>query len=495
MGQPPHKLSPLERKKLVLLEKQKRYRRHLRLAFDAKDLSSRATPKQNEILRAPPGVHYIVASNRAGKSQMGARIVAWHFNNDHPFHQRPTKWGNGPITILMVGRVGEQMESELWANKIEPFLEPGSYHIHKPSANIAHIQHKENKNKIIFISHHDPEAAREKAQAYTAQIVWLDEMPSKVGVLNELRARVFDSDGWMYCTFTPLIKNVEIVKMIDTPSERATKWFISVLDNPKFADKTEAQIIEEFRALSASESEFQARMYGKWMTSDHNVFSYDSERNFRNPVAYEPHIWPHTMVVDPAASGLVGVTIWAREPTKDVWYCMMAKTLNGSAFSTMIPELENIAKPFNIVRRICDCNPSAFYHEAQVQKISYVAVADKKNNKENSIDLANMALATQDVFLTDGAQILIDELVRCQRSETNPDRIIQASTYHTADTFRYFLMEKPRFTEFKPAVKPQERVRRDWKNYLTRKAKHDKKVAEKQQRTTVRFSKMRRRWI
>lgn len=478
-------LTPIQLKKLELVKLQAEYRKKLTLAFDANHVNSRPTPRQLEIIKSKKNIHYVVGSNRSGKSQLGARIVSWWFEGTHPYVKRPAEWGDGPITILFVGQVGEQMDSALWNAKVELFLKPGTYKVVKSGNAISRIEHIATGNRIIFISHQDAEAARKKAQGYAAHVVWLDEMPNKASLLTELRARVLDTNGFMYCTFTPLLRNVEIQKIVDTKSKKSQKWFISVLDNPVFANRRE-EVIEEYRANSSSEAEFQARLNGKWMSSENAVFLYDSEKNWARPEGYEPHLWPHVAVVDPAASGKAGLTVWAREPAKDIWYCVMAKYVNGDAFSLMVPTIEAMLEPFNVVKRICDCNPSGFYKEAGLVGIKYHPITEKSYNKENMIDDVNSALAATRVFLSPGSELLVDELLTCQRSEDNPDRIVKASKYHTADTFRYFIQMKPRFETVKAEVKPEERIRHQWKQHLQK----------EQKRAITKMHKMRgaRRW-
>lgn len=478
------KLTPEHRKKLELQELRNEWREHLSLAFDSNDLTSRPTPTQMKIIKdSKHNIHYVLGSNQSGKSQLGARIVSWFFENSHPYIKRPEKWGDGPITILMVGRVGEQMESELWNKKIKPFLKEGTYKEIRPNGNLSRIENLENGNVIIFISHHDAKAAREKAQGYVAHVVWLDEMPNKVGILNELRMRVVRMGGFMYCTFTPLIKNLEIKKMVDSSSKRAKKWFMSALDNPYVEDKEE--LIAEYRATSASEAEFRARMYGEWMSTDSAVFSYDSELHFKNPEEYDPMVWPHILVVDPAVSGLAGVSVFAREPSKDVWYNVLAKKLKGSAFSRLVPEIEDMVSKFNIIRRICDCNPSGFYAEANKMGLNYIPVSDK-SDKENSIDDTNSALADNTVYMTGNSNELVDELVACERSEINPEKIINASSFHTADTLRYFVRMKPKFAAIKIQPKPDEWVKYEWKKHLQSQQKRDITKMKKINRRSLR---------
>lgn len=486
------KLTSEQRKKLELVKLQKQYREKLRYAFDADVLDSKPTPQQARIINSKLNIHYIVGSNRSGKSQLGARIVSWWFENNHPYLDRPEKWGDKPITILMVGQVGSQMDTELWNNKLSKFLNPGSYRVVRQGNSIDYIEHRENKNRIVFISHLDPDAARKKAQAYTAQVVWLDEMPSKAGVLSELRLRVLDENGFMYCTFTPLIRNQEIKKIVDASSTLSKKWFISILDNPKFDAAEREIIIDEMRALSASEAEFQARLNGAWMGMETAVFMYNPEINWMDklPESYSPNIWPHVAVVDQASSGNAGLTVWAREPKRDFWYCLKAKYLKGEPSSLLVQTVEKEIKDFHIVKRICDCNPSGYYKEAQLQKIRYVPISEKAYNKENSIDEANAALVTGDFVLVSGSELLAEELTMCSRAEDNPEKIVKASKYHTADTFRYFLAKKPKFEEIQPEPRPEERIRRDWKNKLT----NDQKKSKMQVRTKLRRIKREQSW-
>jgi hypothetical protein len=258
------------------------------------------------------------------------------------------------------------------------------------------------------------------------------------------------------------------------PTKRSKKWFISVLDNPKFNEEELKDLIQEFRAISSSEAEFQARLNGQWMSMDSAVFHYDSEKNWSDLDDYDPRIWPHVLVVDPAASGMAGISLFAREPNRDVWHCVLARYMKGTAFSRMVPDIEEMVAPFNIVKRICDCNPSGFYKEAHLQGVRYKAITDKSFNKENMIDAVNAALAQEIVYLTKGAEVLADELLMCSRSEENPERILKSSKYHTADTLRYFVHLKPKFETVKAEPRPEERTRRAWKEKLQKDAKRDK---------------------
>lgn len=482
-------------KKMELLKLRQAMQHKLRMAFDAFDLKSRPTEKQLEIIKSPIPVNYVVGSNRSGKSQLGGRIITWWFNNDHPYQERPAKWGDDPISILMMGQDTRNINFEIIPKKIRPFIgtEGVDYKVKRDGGNISAITNLKNGNTIIFMSHSDAEQARRRGQGFTGNVVWLDEMPSISTIVTELALRVLTTDGFMYTTFTPLVRNDEIRSIVDNSNGvDAKKWVISILDNPSLTEEKRATLVEYFQKISGSQAEFRARMYGDWLASEHLVFKYNAERNKGHLDGYMPNIWPHVVVVDPAASSLAGLSVWARHPEADVWWCVKAKYLQGEAFSDLVKTVEKEIAGMNIMARKCDCNPSAFYIEAAKQNIKYSPINDKHYNKENMIDACNEALLNQRVWMTEGAQPLIDELTVCSRHEDDPSRIIKASKYHCADTFRYFIHSKPKFEGPQQVIAPDARVRYEWKQSLERKAEKREEQMIKAQRKKLRIARRRR---
>ena len=462
-------LTPEQRKKIELLKLRKRLAEKLRYAFDPKNIESRPTPAQMEIIKSNIPINFVVGSNRSGKTAVGSRIITWWWNNNHPYLERPKEWGDGSIKILMMGQDTRNIQFEIFAEKIKPFIgiEGVDYKVKRDGGNISAVTNLHNGNVIVFMSHSDAEQARRRGQGFTAQVVWLDEMPSISSIVTELILRVLTTNGYMYATFTPLIRNDEIRKIVDgADGIKSKKWLISILDNPAIKEEQRAELISHFRSISGSEAEFRARMYGDWLAADSLVFKYDAEKNLMNPPGYDPIIWPHVVVVDPAASSIAGLSVWARHPSANVWWCVKAKYLKGQAFSELVQTVEKEVEHFNVIKRVCDCNPSGFYHEAYLQDIKYVPISDKQYNKENMIDACNKALMEQTVYLTDGAQPLIEELTVCSRNETDPSKIIKASKYHTADTFRYFVHAIPKYEGPKQVVARDEQIRYNWKQRL-----------------------------
>lgn len=447
-------------RKLELTKLKRLAQAKLRESFDGLSPESRPTEAQLEVLKSTANINWIVASNRSGKTACGGRIVSWWFNNEHPYLERPESWGKGPLTILVVGRLQEQIESEIWEKKIKPFLASGSYTTQNIGGILKRVIHKQTGNRIIFFSHHDAVNARDKVQAFTAPIVWLDEMPTDSGIISELIMRTTTLKGYFYATFTPLIENEEIYKIVETPSKNARKFNLKILQNPSFKGR-EHEIEEEIRALCATEAEFRARMYGEWYRSSDRVIRVPPEAKTSLPVTYNTG-WRHFALVDPAASGLVGFLVLAEDPSNGTWYTVKAKYLQGAAAFDLVKQVEEELKGLNVKWRVCDCNPAGFYKEAHRVGILWQPYSDKAGRKVETIEKTNETLARLRIRLTSAADLLESETARCKWSETD-DKIKKASRYHLIDCLRYFVDLLPEFKPFQNApLTASQAVRREW---------------------------------
>jgi len=467
----------LQRKQIELAKLKRLHKHQLSLAFDPFDPASRPTEKQLQIMKdIEHRAHFVIAGNRSGKTATGGRIVSWFLGDNHPYINPEDLWGNQPLTILVVGRTTSQLEDEIWEKKLKPFLDMSEIDPDRTGGILKKVTHRPTGNKIIFQSHHDAKNAREKVQAFTAQVVWLDEMPDDSSLLSELMLRTISDGGMFYATFTPLIRNEQIRKIVDNPLRSKVKHVLQVLDNPKYAGREE-EIEEEIRALCASEQEFRARMYGEWYMGDLRVFSYNGDRNLRNLPADYDVTWRHVAFCDPSASGLTGLIVLAEDPKTERWYVTKAEYLNGDAAYLLVTEVEKHVAGLNVVLKMCDCNPAGFYKEAHRRRLKWLPYTDKSNRKAETIDEANKLLTTAQVYVTPEAGRLADEFVECSWDERNPDRIIHASKYHLADPFRYFadsLHRLPKRVEVK-AFTPTQEIRQQWHQ---RRAKRDKAAAQ-----------------
>lgn len=488
----PQQLTPADldassRAKLELAQLRKLYRSGLALAFDAAAPKSRPTDVQASVLEdASTLIFWLIGGNRSGKTQLGGRVVSWWFNDEHPHMARPPEWGTGALQILVLGRVGEQIESEIWERKIKPFLAPGSFKEVRVGGILKRVIHRRTGNRIIFMSHHDVEDAREKAQAFTSHVVWLDEMPSSHTLISELIMRVLSSRGRLYATFTPLMRNAKIKKIVETPTSTSRKVTLLMLDNPIYRGR-EAEVMEQVRAACASEAEFRARMFGEWYEGDGRVFAYDEDRNLAPlPEHYNARTWRHLAVLDPAASGKAGLVVVGEDPQTGLWYVVLAKYIQGAAAFELYDTVELEVAPFGNLTRRCDCNPAGFYKEAARrhqlgQGAAWLPYTEKNDRKLETINGTNTAFAKLRVWLTAAAELLGEELVGAAWSERDPSKIVNASRLHLADALRYAIDLLPPWEGPKAVVvrTQEQEIRAQWK------ARQAKEAKARQQRMRV----------
>lgn len=449
--------------------------------FDAFNLESKPTEKQDSVFRdaAEISSRYVVSGNQTGKSQMGAREVSWVFEHKHPYWDTKAQYGDAPLLILVVGRVGEQVETELWARKIKPFLTPGSYKEIRTGNSLQRVVHNTNKNTIVFLSHHNVNEARQKVQAFTAAYVWLDEMPQSLSLLIELELRVQANDGRLLATFTPLLRNIDIKDRIEScEAPLGRKYQFAMLDNPIYRGR-EDEILKRYENLP--EDERNARLYGEWFKGGQQVYNFDSDKQVRDPEAYHPN-WPHLEVVDPAASGKAGFLLLANKPGTRLWYVVKSHYIQGAAASDLLEEIEKITTGYNVIRKISDPHETWFIKEAAKQKRYYAGVYKKNDRKNELIKNLQTALNEEKIIVTSWVPDLIDELNSCMWKEDS-DRIIGASRFHLLDCAQYAVDSLP--TMRMPAVpKTFEQDLRE---------KHKKRVEARAKAQVGQVSR-RRRW-
>lgn len=460
----PPSLTELDMKKLELQKRKTLLASKLHLCFVAADMASRATGLAKEIIEEKNvRGFWIVAPNRSGKTALGAREVAWHFLGNHPHKPRLPEWGTGPLFIIVAGRTNQLIEEELWTNKLKPLLPSDCYEITKRDKDgIKAIVNPKNGNRIMFISHNDALNARERIQGYTAHVVWLDEMPNDSSYVSELILRVsatgkvepgMSLSGYFYATFTPLVENEEIKIIVDSCQFPFQKYVLRLEDNPIFAGWTSEQLDDMIRALCADQVEFEARRHGKWYYASERVFGgYEPGRN-RRALPFPYHLGlQHALIVDPAASGKVGVSVAVLEPsTTDTWWVIESRKIEGAAASLLVDDIERefVQKPGRWVSsdgRICDCAPSGFYKEANnVKKLSYRPYMEKNNKKKETIEETNRAFFNCKLMLLDSpaTEALHLELLSA-KWKANESEIQNHHKYHCADTIRYLWMKRPR---------------------------------------------------
>ena len=403
-------------------------------AFDPYVPESRPTPMQQSIIDEFGQIsrQYVIAGNQSGKSQTGARLLTWLITDTHPKWKRPEKWGQEPMQALIVGRTTKIIEDVLW-RKIEPFLEEGTYKVIRIGNTIQRVE-MSNGNTMVFQSFENEDSARERVQGYSANFVWLDEMPHSFRLWDELHKRIIAKDGYFLATFTPLIQNNEIRKTVDSSQAPISrKYTFRMFDNPIYQDPSrQTAILKDMEHLP--ENVRETRLNGAWSVADKSVFHFAPEQMVRQPVNYSP-AWRHVEWSDPATESAHGLVIAAEDPATGHWHIIRAEYLRGihvpeRIFQAVLQRTNGL----NIVRRVVDPAATWYIHTASEKGVTYLAPFDKNSRKMELIKNLQTALGTR-LFIAPWCQDLIDELLSCQYSEAG--KIINGHRFHLLDAAQY----------------------------------------------------------
>lgn len=418
-------------------------------AFDPFHLDSRPTAQQIDIFKGISDVQfrYVRAGNRSGKSQLAARELTWILQDEHPYWNRPKAWGTAPITALVVGKSRQGIETELWANKIRPFLYDSWKEIR--SGNV--LQSVENTNtgdKVIFLTHADSsDRVIDNLQMYTAHYVWLDEMPRKLRVLEELQNRVSTTKGPFIATFTPKVVNMEVKNFVDAARPPVGKRYpLHRLDNPVFADSKNIELQKLDGLPSALK---KAILEGEWMVGAEAVFEVDQDNLVSDLPSHYNKGWRHVESVDPGSKS-TGYTLWAEDPVDDTWYCIHADYIEEVRDpAKLFQVVESYSRGYNIVRRVCDPAATWYIGHAASHRVNYVwPYAKNQNRNAELIKNLQSRMTEGKIKLTRNCQSLLEELNSAMWNESG-EKIVNHHRFHTIDCAKYFVdcMPKPNKTQ------------------------------------------------
>lgn len=414
--------------------------------FDPTRPGSRPTPTQQEIINdfGTVPIQWVVASNRSGKSQLASRILTWMITGTHPTWRRPEAWGEAPLVTVVASRTGKQIENVILP-KILAYLVPGTYKIMKLGNVAQHLEILSNGNRIIFQSLENANSARERLQGYTAHFVWIDEQPPLMSIVAEMLMRVQTDNGYFMATFTPLVFDVDLQKMVESAIlPYAKKYQLMMLDNPCLSDKEQREkIMNSLEGLS--EDEKNARLFGTWVTAEGLVYQFDPVTMIRELPETYSKTWRHIESVDPALKSALGLTIWGEDPNSGHWYCVHSECIEKISIpSVLIREVQKRTSGFNIVRRIADSHEAWYIGTAQDMGLTYIPVYKKSNRKRELMKNAQDMLG-KNVFLTPNATEIIQELKECRWSAKAEEKIINSQSWHCIDSWHYFCDNIPKY--------------------------------------------------
>lgn len=463
-----------------------RYRR-LKLVecFDPSNFAATPTEAQQELFNDFGTVRkqWIVAGNQAGKSQSCSRLVAWMLAENHPTWKRPKDWGAEPLFLLVCGRTGKQLEDSL-IPRICAYLPESDIKVIRVGNMVQRIEHV-NGNRMVFQSLENANLARERVQSYVAHLVWVDEMPSTSSLIDELQTRLYSKSGYFLASFTPLVFNPEIRKMVDNARLPDAKVYrFKMFDNPLYANpEKQREVLAAYSHMS--DTALRCRLYGEWMEPESSVWSINREAMVATPENYHPS-WRHVEASDPAVSSKFGLTIWAEDPSTSIWYCIRDDYIEGiAAPDDIVAEVKRRTDGLNITRRVCDPHETWYLGQASKAKLSYLC-PKKDGRKDELIKNLQTALSSGRIKLAPWCTRLLEELERAHWSETdtNRSRIVGGSKLHLADTAQYFVDLIP-----PPSKEP---LNVSWHEML-RRADH----AQKERRAQLQQGRkiQRKRWV
>ena len=242
---------------------------------------------------------WVFGGNRSGKTECGAVEAIWLARGIHPFRK------NRKRSIGWVVSVSRQVQREVAQSKILHYLNPDwivdvcMEEGRKESYENGIIDYVVIKNvsgldsKIYFKS---ADQGRDKFQGASLDFVWFDEEPPE-DIYFECLMRVFDKKGDIFGTMTPLKGLTWVYNEIYLNEKNNPEvWceHINWEDNP-FLDKKEIELLTS----TLSESELEARKFGRFMSSGGLVYNeFDENIHVIEPFDV-PYEWQDTISIDP----------------------------------------------------------------------------------------------------------------------------------------------------------------------------------------------------
>lgn len=449
-------------------------------SFDPAQPGSKATPGQLSFLKDIGRYKHRVirGGNRSGKGITVAREIAWILTESHPYWKRPSSWTEAPLLILVVGQDRKMMEIELWDKKLAMFLDLSEWRQVRVGGSLQYVENRQTGDKVVFLSHNDSsDKNRKHIQGYTANYVWLDEMPSSVTLLQEIRTRA-SANGYFVASFTPKFRSEEVKLIMDSIEPPLGKTYrIGMLENPVFHGKE-----DELHAELAGYGENYRRavLFGDWYAGDTQVYEWKPDFMEAEPFDYN-RSWRHVLSVDPALKSKFGFTLWAEEPSTGIWFLVRDDYVEGIFDpESIFQEVEKRISGYNVVRRICDPHEAWYIGTASKNGVSHICPFDKANRKNELIKNFQGALSSGKIKIAPWCTAFKSEIQSCHWSETT-DKMINSSSYHALDCAQYFVDCKPKYDE---GV-----IQLTWHEALRR--KHAEK--EKAKALTAKLDKGRRR--
>lgn len=242
---------------------------------------------------------WVFGGNRSGKTECGAVETVWLARGIHPYRQNKKNvqiWVVSLSTQVQRDVAQEKVLSYLSKSWIKEIVMLSGRKDSPQNGVIDYITIKNifgGESKIGFKS---CDQGRDKFQGTSLDYVWFDEEPPE-DIYKECRMRVLDRCGEIYGTMTPLKGLTWVYNTIylnEGNDEEVWCEFMEWADNPYLSQS-------EIKSLTAtlSQSELEARRYGKFINSGGQVYSeFDESVNVIEPFNV-PQEWYDNISIDP----------------------------------------------------------------------------------------------------------------------------------------------------------------------------------------------------
>lgn len=242
---------------------------------------------------------WVFGGNRSGKTECGAVETIWLARGIHPYRQNKKNISCWVVSLsLQVQRDVAQAKILSYLNKswIKDVVMANGRKDSLENGIIDTLIIKNvfgGESKIGFKS---CDQGREKFQGTSLDFVWFDEEPP-YDIYKECKMRVFDKQGELFGTMTPLKGLTWVYDEIylnDKNDKEVWYEMMEWADNP-YLDKGEIELLTS----SLSKEELESRRYGKFMSACGQVYGeFDPDIHVIEPFNV-PREWFDNISIDP----------------------------------------------------------------------------------------------------------------------------------------------------------------------------------------------------
>lgn len=425
---------------------------------------------------------WVFGGNRSGKTECGAVETVWLARGIHPYRQ------NKKNVQIWVVSLSTQVQRDVAQEKVLSYLSKSwikeivmlSGRKDSPQNGVIDYITIANvfggESKIGFKS---CDQGRDKFQGTSLDYVWFDEEPPE-DIYKECRMRVLDRCGEIYGTMTPLKGLTWVYNTIylnEGNDEEVWCEFMEWADNPYLSQS-------EIKSLTAtlSQSELEARRYGKFINSGGQVYSeFDESVNVIEPFNV-PQEWYDNISIDPGLNNPLSAHWYAVDYDNNIYVIAehyetnqtveyhankikeICKRLNwhtasNGMYSALIDSSANqrtLSSPKNVCELFYD---NGILVNPKVNKDLYSGINRVKSYLKNSNGVSKL-------FIFKNCPNMIREIKGYFWG--NNDAPIKKDD-HAMDDLRYYIMSRP---ENQPPQKQKTLVQKD-KERLMRKLKYN----------------------